>query len=248
MTKSLDVFRLHNQIMDDYRLFVDSFVNIKDDTIRRKVEKEVSEGKFWPEPLLQFNPAFEPGDSVQDLCSEGILHPATQDIFSGFSLFRHQVEAIRIGSQGKDFVVTSGTGSGKSLTFLGAIFNHLLNNGTGKGIKAVIVYPMNALINSQTEEIEKYKKKYQEITGKEFPIDFGQYTGQEGESERKLIRETPPDIILTNYMMLELILTRSKEHPIAFSIYEKRALVQFNWEYNTLILLAYSFVTCKTLF
>ena len=107
---------------------------------------------------------------------------------------------------------------------------------------------MNALINSQTEEIEKYKKKYQEITGKEFPIDFGQYTGQEGESERKLIRETPPDIILTNYMMLELILTRSKEHPIAFSIYEKRALVQFNWEYNTLILLAYSFVTCKMLF
>ena len=228
MTKSLDVFCLHSQIMDDYRLFVDSFVNIKDDTIRHKVEKEMSEGKFWPEPLLQFNPAFEPGDSVQYLCSEGILHPATQDIFSGFSLFRHQVEAIRIGSQGKDFVVTSGTGSGKSLTFLGTIFNHLLNNGTGKGIKAVIVYPMNALINSQTEEIEKYKKKYQEITEKEFPIDFGQYTGQEGENERKHIRETPPDIILTNYMMLELILTRSKEHPIASSIYENLQYLVFD--------------------
>ena len=86
MTKSLDVFHLHSQIMDDYRLFVDSFVNIKDDTIRRKVEEEMAEGKFWPEPLLQFNPAFELGDSVQKLCSEGVLHPATQDIFSEFEL------------------------------------------------------------------------------------------------------------------------------------------------------------------
>ncbi len=228
MAKSLDAFHLHNQIMADYCLFVDSFVNIKDEAIRGKVEDEMSGGKFWPEPLLQFNPAFESGDSVQDLCSEGILHPAIQDIFSGFSLFRHQVEAIRLGSQDKDFVVTSGTGSGKSLTFLGTIFNHLLNHGTGKGIKAVIVYPMNALINSQTEEIEKYKAKYQEKTGKNFPIDFGQYTGQEGEKERKRIRETPPDIVLTNYMMLELILTRSKEHPIVSSIYENLHYLVFD--------------------
>jgi superfamily II DNA/RNA helicase len=228
MAKSLDAFQLHSQIMADYRLFVDSFVNIKNKAISRKVEEEMSGGKFWPEPLLQFNPAFESGDSVQGLCSEGVLNPSIQDIFSGFSLFKHQVEAIRIGSQGKDFVVTSGTGSGKSLTFLGTIFNHLLNNGTGTGIKAVIVYPMNALINSQTKEIEKYKATYQERTGKNFPIDFGQYTGQEGEKERKRIRETPPDIVLTNYMMLELILTRSKEHPIVSSIYENLQFLVFD--------------------
>jgi ATP-dependent helicase YprA (DUF1998 family) len=147
MAKSLDAFQLHSQIMADYRLFVDSFVNIKDKIIRKKVEDEMAGGKFWPEPLLQFNPAFESGDSVQDLCSEGVLNPSIQDIFSGFSLFKHQVEAIRIGSQGKDFVITSGTGSGKSLTFLGTIFNHLLNNGTGTGIKAVIVYPMNESVD-----------------------------------------------------------------------------------------------------
>lgn len=228
MTKSLDAFHLHSQIMDDYRLFVDSFVNIKDELIRSKVEGEMAGGKFWPEPLLQFNPAFEPGDSIEDLCEEGVLNTALNDIFSGYSLYKHQVEAIRIGSKGKDFVVTSGTGSGKSLTFLGTVFNNLLNNGTGTGIKAVIVYPMNALINSQAEEIDKYKRYYQEKTGKDFPIDFGQYTGQEGESERKRIRETPPDIILTNYMMLELILTRSKEHPIATSIYENLQYLVFD--------------------
>ncbi len=228
MTTSLDAFNLHSQIMDDYRLFVDSFINIKDEQIRRKVESEMAGGKFWPEPLLQFNPAFEPGKSVKDLCDEGILNPALNDIFSGYSLYRHQVEAIRIGSTGQDFVVTSGTGSGKSLTFLGTVFNYLLNKGVGGGVKAVIVYPMNALINSQTEEINKYKKNYQKITGKDFPIDFGQYTGQEGEDERKRIRDTPPDIILTNYMMLELILTRSKEHPIASSIYNNLQYLVFD--------------------
>lgn len=228
MKKSLDAFRLHKQIMEDYRLFVNSFIKIKDKAIREKVEAEMASGKFWPEPLLQFNPAFEHGESIEELCEEKVLHPSLQNIFSGFSLFKHQVEAIRLGSQGKDFVVTSGTGSGKSLIFIGTIFNYLLNSGTGKGIKAVIVYPMNALINSQTKEIEKYKTTYQKRTGQDFPINFGQYTGQEGEQERKRIRETPPDIILTNYMMLELILTRSKEHPIVSSIYENLRYLVFD--------------------
>lgn len=225
---SLDVFDLHRKIVADYQLFVESFVNIKDDTIRSKVEEEMAEGKFWPEPLLQFNPAFEPGSSIQDLCRVGTLHRDIEKIFTGFSLFRHQVEAITLGSQNKDFVVTSGTGSGKSLTFLGTIFNHLLNNGTGKGIQAVIVYPMNALINSQYEEIDKFRNNFKEVSGEEFPITFGQYTGQEKEEERVKIRENPPDIILTNYMMLELILTRSKEHQIVNSIYNNLEFLVFD--------------------
>jgi superfamily II DNA/RNA helicase len=228
MLQSFDIFNLHRQVMNDYRLFVESFIHIKDENIRQKVNEEMSEGKFWPEPLIQFNPAFEQGESFDDLCAENTLHPDIKNVFSGFSLFRHQVEAIRIGSRQTDFVVTSGTGSGKSLTFLGTIFNHLLNTGTGKGIKAVIVYPMNALINSQSEEIEKFKNIYQKNTGKSFPFAFGQYTGQESETERQNIRENPPDIILTNYMMLELILTRSKEHPVALSIYQNLDYLVFD--------------------
>ena len=119
-----------------------------------------------------------------------------------------------------DFVVTSGTGSGKSLTFLGTIFDYLLQNKTGAGIKAVIVYPMNALINSQFEEIKKFRDNYKNATGKDFPITFAKYTGQEDEEERKRIKSELPDIILTNYMMLELILTRSKEDIIRNSIFD----------------------------
>ena len=90
--------------------------------------------------------------------------------------YRHQREAIGRGVGGADFVVTSGTGSGKSLTYIGTIFNHLLANRGAKGVTAVIVYPMNALINSQTNEFDTYKDNYERNTGRDFPITFGQYT------------------------------------------------------------------------
>ena len=94
---------------------------------------------------------------------------------------------------GRDFVVTSGTGSGKSLTYLATIFNEVLRNGEAKGIQALIVYPTNALINSQTVEIEKYRALYEEATGRPCPIRSAQYTGQEGKDAREaVLRDEPP--------------------------------------------------------
>jgi ATP-dependent helicase YprA (DUF1998 family) len=102
-------------------------------------------------------------------------------------------------------------------------------------IKAILVYPMNALINSQEEEIKKYKINYLEnfvdktkinysnknldeiiaqiesFTSERFPITFGKYTGQESAETRENLRKNEPDVILTNYMMLELIMTRQSE-------------------------------------
>jgi hypothetical protein len=76
-----------------------------------------------------------------------------------------------------------------------------------KGVKAILVYPMNALINSQEEEIKGYQENY----GDHFPVKFAKYTGQEKGDVRAAIENDQPDIILTNYMMLELIMTRSSE-------------------------------------
>ncbi|MBW2742323.1 MAG: DEAD/DEAH box helicase [Deltaproteobacteria bacterium] len=228
MKKSIDIFNIHQKIMDDYKHFVGSFINIKDEKIKEVVENKINQGKFWPEPLIQFNPSFEQGESAQSLCDKGILHPDLSKIFKNYDLFKHQVEAIKKGCKGLDFVVTSGTGSGKSLTFLGTIFDYLLKNKTDAGIKAVIVYPMNALINSQFEEIKKYRDSYKNTTGKDFPITFAKYTGQEDEEERKKIKSELPDIILTNYMMLELILTRSKEDIIRNSIFDNLKYLVFD--------------------
>ena len=70
-----------------------------------------------------------------------MLHDDVRHIFDGYSLYRHQREAIELGVAGTDFVVTSGTGSGKSLTYIGTIFNHLLANPDTAGVAAIIVYP-----------------------------------------------------------------------------------------------------------
>ena len=134
----------------------------------RTVEDSLSEGRLWPQPLLQFNPAYEQAGTVEEAIATGLLHGDTRHIFDGYSLYRHQREAIELGARGTDFVVTSGTGSGKSLTYIGTIFNHLLANRGAEGVAAVIVYPMNALINSQTNEFNTYKENYERNTGARF--------------------------------------------------------------------------------
>jgi ATP-dependent helicase YprA (DUF1998 family) len=151
-----------------------------------------------------------------------------RDIFKGYSLYVHQLEAIRLGVGGKDFVVTSGTGSGKSLTYIATIFHRLLTEPKSQGVSAIIVYPMNALINSQTNEFNIYKQNYEDTTGQTFPITVGQYTGQEKSGPRAEMQETPPQILLTNYMMLELLLTRLQERKIRDAIYKNLRFLVFD--------------------
>lgn len=216
----MDVFKTHKGIVSQYRKYIESFIHIKDERIRIEVEKALENGFLFPEPLVQFNPSFEKGESMDELCDSGLLHSEMKEVFRGYQLYRHQVEAIRIGVANKDFIVTSGTGSGKSLTYIGAIFNHILKQPEKKkGIKAIIVYPMNALINSQTEEFNKYKKNYESQRGEgTFPFSYQQYTGQEKQDMREKIKTDPPDILLTNYMMLEMVMTRSKESALREAI------------------------------
>ena len=216
----MNVFDTHRQIVDDYAQYIRSFINISDSEIARTVQDSLSEGRLWPQPLLQFNPAYEQAGTVEEAISAGLLHDDARYIFDGYSLYLHQREAIELGERGTDFIVTSGTGSGKSLTYIGTIFNHLLANRGADGVAAVIVYPMNALINSQTNEFNTYKDNYERNTGRAFPITFGQYTGQEKEERREAMRKAPPQVLLTNYMMLELLLTRVQERPIRDAIFE----------------------------
>jgi superfamily II DNA/RNA helicase len=220
----MKAFDLHHSIVEDYKTYLQSFTNIKDERIRAEVNKAFQEGVFLPEPLIQFNPSFQPGESIEQLIDEGIFHPDLKKIFGAFNLYKHQVEAVKKGVKGESFVVTSGTGSGKSLTYLASIFNHILKSEKKKGIKAILVYPMNALINSQEEEIKKYEQNY----GSNFPITYGKYTGQESGEKREELASKKPDIILTNYMMLELIMTRNGERWIRDSIKENLKFIVFD--------------------
>jgi superfamily II DNA/RNA helicase len=207
----MDILNFHKKLIENYKTYIQSFLNIKDPSILKFVDNEIGNKKLWPEPLVQFNPTFERGRPLTTLVKEGYLNKEIDNIFAGFSLYRHQEEAILLGAKGKEFIVTSGTGSGKSLTYMATIFNHVLNQGdlALNKIQAVVVYPMNALINSQFKEIEKFKKTFEEEYSKPFPITFDQYTGQESDEAKERLRLNPPHILLTNYMMLELVMTRS---------------------------------------
>lgn len=226
----MDIFKTHAQIVTDYSTYIRSFLNISDEAILGEVEKSLAQGKLWPQPLLQFNPSFEMFGRVDELAAKSLsLHPDIKHILKkGTKLYRHQAEAIKLGILGNDFIVTSGTGSGKSFTYIGTIFHHPLSNPTLKGTVAVVVYPMNALINSQYKEFKDYKENYETNTGQTFPIRFGQYTGQEKEDARQQMRDNPPHILLTNYMMLELLLTRERERDVRDSIYANLQFLVFD--------------------
>ena len=127
-------------------------------------------------------------------------------------LHKHQDEAIRIAASGASYVLTTGTGSGKSLTYMIPLVDAILRNGTKRSVQAIVVYPMNALANSQRQELKKFLTLGY-ASGKS-PITFARYTGQEKQEERDRILADPPDILLTNYVMLKLILTRSIERPL----------------------------------
>lgn len=138
-------------------------------------------------------------------------------------LHTHQREAILKSKEGQSYILTSGTGSGKSLAYIVPIVDHVLRNGRGRGIQAIVVYPMNALANSQDEELKKFLEKG--YPPGQSPVRVARYTGQEKGPEREAIRSNPPDVLLTNYMMLELLLTRTEDRELVRAAQGVRFLV-----------------------
>jgi ATP-dependent helicase YprA (DUF1998 family) len=184
--------------------------------IRSHVEALYAGDRFWPEPLISINPRFERGASIDQLAGAGSLHEATVQVFSidgkPLSLYRHQAQAIAKATAGQSFVVTTGTGSGKSLCFFIPIIDAAIRSrasGKPARTRAIVIYPMNALANSHCEEIDKFIK--QSGLPDHLRPTFARYTGQESTEERERIRQAKPDILLTNFMVLELLMTRQNE-------------------------------------
>ena len=152
-------------------------------------------------------------------------------------LYLHQEKAYRKVCEGRNIVVTTGTGSGKTESFLIPIFNELLKekeNGTlDNNVRAILIYPMNALANDQVKRLRQYLLKYPDIT-------FGIYTGETKEKHddavgiyedlheddveelreplanerisREEMKENPPHILITNYSMLDYMMLRPEDN------------------------------------
>jgi len=214
----VNIFDLHSSVIGDYRDFVRSFFSVLDERARAYVEQALeAEARLWPDFLLQVSPSYERAATVDDLAKEGKLHPETANIFrtadgAPYHLYRHQVEAIEKARTGNSYVVTSGTGSGKSLTYFIPIVDSLLREPPqADQVAALVVYPMNALVNSQRLALEALKVGYEKRTGKPFPVSFERYTGETSETQREELRRHAPKIMLTNYVMAELLLVRPED-------------------------------------
>ncbi len=213
----MDAFSFDQQIVADYTRFSRSFSKIRAADLQADLEIVYSDEKqFWPSPLLSINPEYEKGATVDGLAAEGVLQPETARVFrfgeSPITFHKHQAMAIAKAQQGRSFVVTTGTGSGKSLCFFVPIVDAIIRARKQKlprATRAIIVYPMNALANSQRKEIKKF------VDNSDLPAHLrptiARYTGQESPEERDYIRDNPPDILLTNFMMAELLLVRQNE-------------------------------------
>lgn len=172
------------------------------DTILESVE--VDRGLF-----LSLNRRYRTGaTSFRQFCADhSLAHklPECLGWCNGERLYVHQEEAILSILEGKTTVVSTGTGSGKTEAFLIPILDHCLKH-PGPGVKALIIYPMNALANDQVRRIEKATA--------DVPVTSGLFVGPVDDQERDAMRRNPPDILITNYVMLDWMLTRSKDQRI----------------------------------
>lgn len=216
--RTLDVFDLRQHVVDDYSRFAKSFTTIRAPDIKHQIDAIYADNRFWPDPLIQINPSYKRTTTIGKLVADRVLDPKCADIFrteavpagEPLSLYEHQNEAIALASAGQSYVVTTGTGSGKSLCFFIPIVNAILMEkraGGAKRTRAIVIYPMNALANSQAEELTKYIERAPGLP----PISFGRYTGEDDGEAREKIADNPPDILLTNFMMLELLMTRQDD-------------------------------------
>jgi ATP-dependent helicase YprA (DUF1998 family) len=173
---------------------------------------------------LSLNPIYE--QSVEPFANFVLQHHLPEKLATLFPnlaekpLYTHQKHGILSILSGRHTIISTGTGSGKTETFLIPIIAHCLQS-LERGVKAIIVYPMNALAGDQIERIAAYTQ--------DTNITFGLYTGATPEHqskedpERKFanqliyrdeIRANPPDILIINYVMLDRMLTRKEDQRI----------------------------------
>ena len=235
-------------IKDEFISYVSTNFHIAD----RDYAKQFTEGlnkvnTVAKGPYLDISDSFETGENIETLISEGELSPLFQDLENGVSesnkeiklkrnLYLHQEMAIRKINQEHNLVVTTGTGSGKTECFILPIINHLLRekeqDTLTSGVRAILIYPMNALANDQMKRLRQILKNYPSIT-------FGVYNSSTKEEDdagiaeygrifkdanghalkplpnevisRKNMRQTPPHILVTNYAMLEYMMLRPND-------------------------------------
>lgn len=230
---SFNPIKASNEIVDKYIRYINTSLFIKDNDYMKQLKEILKQkDKIAKGAYLDVSDTFEKGHTLRELISEGILCPEMLNVKSNKlpldrPLYIHQEEAIKKVVKGINLVVTTGTGSGKTESFLIPILNHLAeqkqNGKLTSGVRALIIYPMNALANDQLKRMRDLLENYEYIT-------FGAYTGETKSRykdalakykrlnnreplpneliSRDQMKGTPPHVLITNYAMLEYLMIR----------------------------------------
>ena len=231
-------------IREAYLRYLRTIKPFQDEDLREEFSRTIAEPNMLMKgPLVQIALPYRKTHSIRDLVEAGILSPlfarlCSEPVFPyDRKLYSHQVSAIRKAVAGQNIVVSTGTGSGKTESFLIPILNHLLRQEeTGtlgqSGVRALLLYPMNALANDQMKRLRNLLEHYPSITfGRYINIEETPYTRKEaldnfarvypGETcidnelkSREEMHAAPPHILLTNYAMLEYLLLRPAASPL----------------------------------
>lgn len=215
-------------LIEQYRSFIKSSYRLADPKLRAQFEEHVDRAEVLVKgPYVTLARDFAQGQTLSQLLSAGIGHPTLPRFnwpFGASSLYAHQEEALRTVEAGRNAIVKTGTGSGKTEAFLLPVLSGVLRlkeQGI-PGTKAILLYPMNALANDQLLRLRDLLRD--SSTG----VTFALYTGDSetvapvlGEplsghevTRREDIRRDPPDILLTNYKQLEFLLVRKADRAL----------------------------------
>lgn len=179
-----------DKIRKDYQDYIASILSVKDRQITELARKAVKDAKLVKGPYLEITLPFEEGKSLKELVEDGLISKEFAKMgktvhYDDWKLRIHQQNALKkIITEERNMIVSTGTGSGKTECYLYPIFNELMREkeaGTlDAGVRALLIFPMNALANDQQKKLRKLLKSYPDIT-------FGRYTG---ETAHKTSRET----------------------------------------------------------
>jgi ATP-dependent helicase YprA (DUF1998 family) len=240
-----------HEIKQRYIDYITTSLSFADEQLQRNLNARLNDPDMIAKgPYLEVGDSYKTGKNIDQLIKDGVVSPLFESLEQDkeesdkeIKLFRplyvHQQEAIEKANKGHSLVVTSGTGSGKTESFVIPIINQLLKEQEAGqldvGVRAILIYPMNALANDQMKRLRVLLSSYEKIT-------FGVYTGNTQNSQasalqeyrmlfrddnnqpltpgrnelisRERMQENPPHILITNYAMLEYMLLRPNDDKV----------------------------------
>lgn len=251
----MNPIKLSNQLQDTLLSYLTTTFDVNRDGKESRLATFIRDSFNRPRalfagPYLELTVPYQTATSLQELTNTGVLTPKLMQMACfqqgrplpvNAPLYSHQAKALRkLCAEERNIVVSSGTGSGKTECFLIPILNDLLIDPL-PGVRAILIYPLNALVNDQLDRLR--------VLLRDTNITFGRYTSElEDKAERaraqmkkewqameparqKLFSQYPlpneiigrdqiqnegmlPQILITNYAMLEYLLLRPQDSPL----------------------------------